>query len=74
MKIILVLAFDLKGKNWKLRKKINRLLHEMGAKLIYTSHWILPYGKMNVVSMKQICNEIRKYGGKAEVIKGEKVG
>ncbi|MEM5773345.1 MAG: hypothetical protein QXL86_03960 [Candidatus Aenigmatarchaeota archaeon] len=73
MKKILILAFDLKGDNWTNRKKIYRLLQQMGAELIYKSHWILPYNKKNLSDMKWVCNEIRKCGGKAEVIKGEKV-
>ena len=74
MKHIVILAFDLKGNSWKIRKKINRSLHDIGANLIYTSHWILPYNKRNLADMKWMCGEIKKYGGKAEVIKGEKVG
>lgn len=74
MNQLIILAFDLKGKNWKVRKRIWRYLQETGAKLAYKSHWILPYNKRNVSSMKWICNEIKNFGGNAEVIKGEKIG
>lgn len=74
MKQLLILAFDLKGENWTIRKRVWRELTQMGAKLIYTSHWVLPYNKKNLADLKWICNKIRKFGGKAEVIKGEKVG
>lgn len=73
MKQLLILAFDLKGENWKVRKKIWRYLQETGAELIYTSHWVLPYNKRNLASMKWVCDEIKKSGGKAEVIRGEKI-
>ena len=73
MKQSLILAFDLKEENWTMRKRIYRQLQNIGAKLIYTSHWVLPFSKENLVNMKQICNDVRSYGGKAEVIKGEKV-
>lgn len=74
MKQLIILAFDFKGSNWKIRKRIYRTLRDLGAELIYTSHWILPYNKRNLADMKWVCGEIRKYEGKAEVIKGEKVG
>ena len=73
MKKILILAFDLKGENWKIRKKIWRELVLVGAKLLYRSHWTMQYNKKNLVELKRICEEIRSFGGKAEVIKGIKV-
>ncbi len=74
VKQLIILAFDLKGGNWKIRKRVYRTLRYLGAELIYTSHWALPYNKGNLEDMKLVCNEIRNYGGKAEVIKGEKIG
>lgn len=74
MKKLLILAFDLKGRNWKIRKRVWRELTQVGAKLLYRSHWVLSYNRKNLVELKRICEEIRKFGGKAEVIKGEKVG
>lgn len=73
MKQNIILAFDLKGKSWTVRKRIYRQLQQIGANLIYTSHWTLPFNKSNLTNMEWICNEIRKYRGKAEVIKGEKI-
>ena len=73
MKKILILAFDLKGENWRIRKKIWRKLRQIGAKLKYRSHWTLPYNKRNLIGMKLVCKEIREFGGNAEVIKGEEV-
>ena len=73
MKQLLVLAFDLKGESWAIRKRVWRELQQIGAELKYKSHWVLPYSKRNLVDMEWVCNDIRKYGGKAEIIKGEKV-
>ncbi|MDI6825916.1 MAG: hypothetical protein QMD36_01830 [Candidatus Aenigmarchaeota archaeon] len=69
----LILVFDLSGDNWTVRKKIWRELQESGSKLAYRSHWTLPLNERNVIEFKRICEEIRKFGGKAEVIKGVKV-
>lgn len=71
---VIILVFGMKGGNWKIRKRIYRYLQELGAELVYTSHWVLPYNKRNLTDMKCVCDEIRKYGGRAEIIKGEKVG
>lgn len=73
MKKLLILTFGLKGKNWKIRKRVWRELTQVGAKLLYRSHWILPYNRKNLSEFKRICEDIRKFGGKAEVIRGEKV-
>ena len=48
-------------------------LQRIGAKLKYRSHWILPYDKRKLADMKRVCKEIRRFGGKAEIIKGEKI-
>ena len=69
----LILTFNLIGNNWSVRKKIWRELQESGAKLAYRSHWTLPLNEENLIEFKRICEEIRKFGGKAEVIKGVKV-
>jgi hypothetical protein len=73
MEKLLILAFDLKGENWAIRKRIWRELTRIGAKILYRSHWILPYSRKNLIELKRICEEIRKFGGRAEVIKGEKI-
>lgn len=73
MENLLILVFDLKGESWSARKKIWRELIRVGAKPLYRSHWILPYTKKNLMKFKKICEDIRKFGGKAEVIKGEKI-
>jgi hypothetical protein len=74
MEKILILVFDLKGKSWAIRKRVWRELTQVGAKLLYRSHWILPYNRKNLIELKKICEEIKKFGGKAEVIRGEKIG
>ena len=73
MREFLVLVFDIPREKAYLRVKIWRKLQKFGAELRYGSHWTLPFNKENLANMKQICKEIRKSGGKAEVIKGEKV-
>ena len=70
---ILMLVFDLPREKAYPRVKVWRKLKKMGAKLEFDSHWVLPHSKRNLIELKRICKEIRKSGGKAEVIKGEKV-
>ncbi|MDI6807150.1 MAG: hypothetical protein QMD14_05090 [Candidatus Aenigmarchaeota archaeon] len=74
MKKILILVFDIPRENAYLRVKTWRKLKELGAELKYGSHWVLFYTKENLIRLEKICEEIRKFGGKAEVIKGEKIG
>jgi len=70
---ILILTFDLRGEKWAARKKIWRMLKRVGAELEYKSHWTLSYNKKNLENFTTICSEIKRLGGKAEVIKGEKI-
>lgn len=69
----LMLVFDLPKRDGYGRIKIWRKLRKIGAKFKYGSHWVLPFNKKNLIELKEICKEIRKLNGKAEVIKGEKV-
>jgi Na+-translocating ferredoxin:NAD+ oxidoreductase RnfG subunit len=73
MKKFLILVFDIPRKKAYLRVKVWRELTRVGAKLLYRSHWTLPYNGKNLIEMKKICEKIKKFGGKAEVIKGEKI-
>jgi hypothetical protein len=73
MKKFLILVFDIPREKAYLRVRVWRKLQMLKAKLEYGSHWILPYSKKNETALKEICEEIEKFGGRAEVIRGEKI-
>ena len=73
MKKFLILVFDIPREKAYLRVRVWRKLQMLKAKLEYGSHWILPYSRKNLIELKRICEEIRKFGGKAEVIRSEKI-
>jgi hypothetical protein len=72
MKVV-ILAFDIPRNKGYLRVKVWRELQKIGAKNTLSSHWILPYSRANFKNMKKLSEEIKRVGGRAEIIVGEKV-
>lgn len=74
MKKILILSFDIPREKGTLRKRIWRKLIKHDVESKHDSYWCLPLSKSNLKLFTTLSDEIIKYGGKAEVIKGEKIG
>lgn len=73
MEGIIVLSFDIPLNKASFRVKIWRELRKLGAENRMRSHWVLPFSKRNLKDLKNIAEEIKKNGGKAEIMVGEKV-
>lgn len=69
----LILTFDIPSKNYALRKYVWRELKKMNAKQKFRSHWELAHLEKNEIALKNICLKIKKNGGKAEIIRGDKI-
>lgn len=69
----LILTFDIKTKDFALRKRVWRMLKKINAKPKFKSHWELDYSKENLGHLKKICQEIKRNSGEAELIVGEKL-
>ena len=65
---ILALVFDIPKEKNTLRVRTWRKLQKKGAELKFRSLWLLPNNKRNLFDFKAIRNDIRKNGGKAEVL------
>ena len=73
MKKFLILSFDIPKEKGALRKRIWRELTKNGAENKYDSYWILSLSRSSLKLFTTLRSEILKNGGKAEVIKGEKI-
>lgn len=69
----LILTFDIKSTNYALRKKVWRSLKKINAYQKFRSNWELPYSKENEAKLREICIEIKKNNGQAELIRGDKI-
>jgi hypothetical protein len=70
MKKVIVLSFDIPLNKASFRTKIWRGLIKLGAENKMRSHWALPFSKENLLEFKRIAKEIKKQGGKVELIVG----
>jgi len=68
LKEILALVFDISKEKNTLRVRTWRELKRMKAELKFRSLWLLPNNKNNLSDFKNIRNEIRRNGGKADVL------
>jgi hypothetical protein len=64
----LALAFDIPKSKNALRVGTWRELQRLGAELRFRSLWLLPENERNISDFRFLRNEIRKGGGKAEVM------
>lgn len=69
----LILTFDIHANNYALRKRVWRMLKKINAKQKFRSNWELTYSEKNREKLREICFEIKKNGGEAELISGDKI-
>ena len=65
---VLGLVFDIPKEKNALRVRTWRELQRIEAELKFRSLWLLPNDKRNLSDLKVIRNDIRKNGGKSEVL------
>ncbi len=67
-KDVLALVFDISREKNTLRVRTWRELQRIGAELKFRSLWLLPNNMNNLSDFKAVRNNIRKDGGKAEIL------
>ena len=65
---MIALIFDIPKDKTALRVRTWRELRRVGAELRFRSLWSMPHTKRNLSDLKFIMKDIRKFGGKAEVV------